>query len=179
MSTSLPHPSMDENRIVSLITDAETGLLNETYFRLRLDEEFKKSWRYRWVCSLVLIEVEGLADVEAREGRQAADSLMLDVAGEVLTASRDVDLAARMGRSRFAMFLPGTPAEGARTMVQRVMTSVLERVAQRVSLGVGLTEAPQDALSTTDEFLARAQVALETAREQGRNQVVTWNTRSA
>jgi diguanylate cyclase (GGDEF)-like protein len=166
---------MDENEIVSSITDSETGLLNEAFFRLRLDEEFKKSWRYGWVCTLVVIDVHGLAGIEEQEGRPAADSLMLDVAGEVLTASRDVDLAARMGRNRFAMFLPGTPADGARTMVQRVMTGVLERVEQRVSLSVGLTEAPQDQLSTTDEFLARAQVALDTAREQ----VTTWNTRSA
>jgi diguanylate cyclase (GGDEF)-like protein len=179
MNMSIPHPPMDENQIVSLITDAETGLLGVAYFRLRLDEEFKKSWRYGWVCTLVLIEVEGLADIEVQDGRAAADSLMLDVASEVLTASRDVDLAARMGRSRFAMFLPGTPADGARTMVQRVMTGVLERVEQRGHLGVGLSEAPQEQLSATDEFLARAQVALETAREQGTNQIVTWNTRSA
>jgi diguanylate cyclase (GGDEF)-like protein len=178
MNTRTPNPPMDENRIVSLITDAETGLLSEAFFRLRLDEEFKKSWRYRWVCTLVLIEVEGLAAIETREGRAAADSLMLDVAGEVLTASRDVDLAARMGRSRFAMFLPGTPADGARTMVQRVMTGVLERVQQRVSLSVGMSEAPQDQLSATDEFLGRAETALGTARSQGSNQVVTWNARS-
>ena len=169
---------MDESRLVTLITDGETGLLNETYFRLRLEEEFKKSWRFGWTLSLVLIEIEGLREVEKAGGRAAADALVLDVAGDVLTASRDVDLSARLGRSRFAMLLPGTPAEGARTMVQRVMSAILDRLGAGVSLSVGLTCAPQDKLGSPDEFLARAETALAAARGQGTNQVVTWNARS-
>jgi hypothetical protein len=41
-----------------------------------------------------------------------------------------------------------------------------------------MSEAPQDQLSATDEFLGRAETALGTARSQGSNQVVTWNARS-
>jgi diguanylate cyclase (GGDEF)-like protein len=175
MSTSTPRQPMNEENIVNLLTDEETGLLNEAYFRLRLDEEFKKSWRYSWTCTLVLIEVEGLAEIESSGGRDAAQAVMVEIAGEVLTASRDVDLAARLGRTRFAMLLPGTAADGARIMVQRVMTGVLERVRERVGLSVGLTQAPQPQLAETDEFVARATRALDTARDQGRNQIVTWN----
>ena len=178
MSTA-PHAPMNENRILESITDSRTGLLNEAYFELRLEEEFKKSWRFRWTCSLVLVAVEGLEELEAREGRLAAEALLLDIAGEVLTASRDVDLSARLSGNRFAMLLPGTDAAGARTMIQRVMTTALEKVEQRVALSVGLTEAPQDQLGSCDEFSARARTALDTARRQGRNQVVTWNTLAA
>ena len=177
--TTAPQLPMNENRILEAITDSRTGLLNEAYFDLRLEEEFKKSWRFRWTCSLVLVAVEGLDELEAREGHLAAEALLLDIAGEVLTASRDVDLSARLSDNRFAMLLPGTDAAGARTMIQRVMTAALEKVGQRVSLCVGLTEAPQDQLGTCEEFLARARTALDTARRQGSNQVVTWNSRSS
>ena len=152
--TTAPLP-MNENRILQSITDSRTGLLNEAYFDLRLEE------------------------LEAREGRLAAEALLLDIAGEVLTASRDVDLSARLHGNRFAMLLPGTDAAGARTMIQRVMTTALEKVGQRVTLSVGLTEAPQDPLGTCEEFVARARTALDTARRQGSNQVVTWNSRSS
>jgi diguanylate cyclase (GGDEF)-like protein len=166
---------MDERQLVTLITDSETGLLNEAYFRLRLEEEFKKSWRFQWGYSLLLVDVDGLPDIERARGRSAADATVLDIAGEVLTASRDVDLAARLGRQRFAMLLPGTGADGAVTMVRRVMQAVLEKVADQVSLSVGISAAPQDKLASPDEFFARAEQALHMARTQGRNQVVTWN----
>ena len=169
---------MDERQLVALITDGQTGLLNATYFQLRMEEEFKKSWRFQWPCSLVLFEVDGLEEVEATDGVRAADSLVLDIAGEVLTASRDVDLSARLGRARFASFLPGTPASGAVTMVQRVLQNVLAKVEDRVSVSVGISAAPQEKLASADEFLARAEQAMNVARNQGSNQVVTWNARS-
>ena len=166
---------MDEHELVTLITDSETGLLNEAYFGLRVEEEFKKSWRFQWSYSLLLVDVNGLAEVESSEGRAAADALILDIAGEILTASRDVDLAARLSRNRFAMLLPGTPTEGAVTMVRRVLQGVLEKVEERVNLAVGISTSPQDKLASPDEFFARAEQALNMARSQGSNQVVTWN----
>ncbi|HVQ27475.1 MAG TPA: GGDEF domain-containing protein, partial [Planctomycetota bacterium] len=128
-----PPAPMNESRILESITDSRTGLLNETYFQLRLEEEFKKSWRFRWTCSLILVAVEGLEELEAAEGRLAAEALLLDIAGEVLTASRDVDLSARLDDGCFGMLLPGTDAAGARTMIQRVMTAALDKVERRVS----------------------------------------------
>lgn len=169
---------MNENRILESITDSQTGLLNETFFNLRLEEEFKKSWRFSWTCSLLLIRIEGLEELQAREGRLAAEALVLDIAGEILTASRDIDLAARLSGGRFGMLLPGTASDGARTMIQRVMTAALEKVEQRISLSVGLTESPGEQLGTCEEFLARATTALETAHEQGANKIVTWNTKA-
>jgi len=172
-------PTMNESRILDHLTDGDTGLLNATFFHLRLEEEFKKSWRFSWTYTLLLIDIDGLDEVEASEGTVGAKSTVLDIAGEVLTASRDVDLSARLGRTRFGMLLPGTPAEGALTMVRRVMESALERVDRKVTLSVGLTESPQDGLASADEFFARATIALDTAREQGANQVVTWNARAS
>lgn len=166
-------PSMDDRRLVSILTDEGTGLLHAAYFRLRLEEEFKKSWRFGWTYSLAVIDVLGLPP-----GR-AGELAMLDLAGEVLTASRDIDLSARLARDRFAMLLPGTPAGGARTMVARVMSAALDRVGgQGVHLAVGLSECPQQALGSCDEFFARAVTAVGMARDQGEDQVVTWNAAS-
>jgi diguanylate cyclase (GGDEF)-like protein len=176
--TTRTQPPMDERQLVALITDGQTGLLNATYFGLRMEEEFKKSWRFQWPCALVLFEVDGLDAVESEDGVRAADALVLDIAGEILTASRDVDLSARLGRARFAAFLPGTPASGAVTMVQRVLQGVLAKVEDRVSVSVGISAAPQEKLASADEFMARAEQAMNVARGQGNNQVVTWNAKS-
>ena len=38
------NPEMDERHLIDVITDNETGLLSGTFFRLRMEEEFKKSY---------------------------------------------------------------------------------------------------------------------------------------
>lgn len=179
MAMHTKHPEMDENRLIDAITDSETGLLNGAFFRLRMEEEFKKSWRFGWTATLLVIEVDGLDAIEQEGGHTALQTAVLDIAGEVLTASRDVDLSARLDTHRFAMLLPGTPAEGARTMVQRVMADVLEKVGPAIKLSVGITEAPQDGLGSADEFMARAEKGCELARGQGDNSVATWDAPSA
>jgi diguanylate cyclase (GGDEF)-like protein len=178
MTMHTKHHEMDERDLIDVITDSETGLLSGTFFRLRMEEEFKKSWRFSWTYTLLVIEADGLDEIEQEGGHAALESAVLDIAGEVLTASRDVDLSARLDTHRFAMLLPGTPAEGARTMVQRVMTDVLEKVPA-IKLSVGLAESPQEDLTSADEFLARAEKGCEIARGQGDNQVATWDMPSA
>lgn len=168
------HHDMDERHLIDVLTDSETGLLNGLFFRLRMEEEFKKSWRFGWTATLLVIEADGLDVIEQEEGHAAMESAVLDIAGEVLTASRDVDLSARLDAHRFAMLLPGTPGEGARTMVHRVMTDVLEKVPS-IRLSVGITEAPQENLASADEFMARAVKACELARNEGDNKVATWD----
>ena len=60
---------MDQAELVNLVTDPRTGLFTNAYFQLRVDEEFKRSMRYGWSYSLVLMDVHGLE--ELRIGRIA------------------------------------------------------------------------------------------------------------
>lgn len=170
---------MDQTELVSLITDPDTTLLTDAYFRFRIDEEFKKSRRFGWPLSLVLIEVDGFDRIEAAQGGEGLASALLNISGTVLTASRDVDLSARLGPGRFGMLLPGTGADGAETMVQRVMATILEGAGGDLSLAVGVTEGPQEGLDKADEFVARAAKAVDVARSQGANQLVSWTGPSA
>ena len=165
---------MDAIELVSLLTDSETTLFQRAYFDHRVEEEFKKSRRFGWKLSLLLIEVDGLDEIVSSSGDEGRRAALLNVSGTILTESRDVDLPARLDANQFAMLLPGTDAEGAGTMVQRVMTQILNDASGTLRLAVGITDAPRDGLETSGEFVARARQALETARAQGANQLVTW-----
>ncbi len=165
---------MEQGDLVSLLTDDATSLLNPVYFRLRVDEEFKKSRRFGWQHSLLVIDVEGLEQIQEQEGQNAVRAALLDIAGIILTESRDVDLSARIEAVRFAMLLPGTPPDGAKDMVQRVMSLVLERFEGALALHIGLCEMPRDGLDSVDEWFGRAERGATMARSQGRNQLVHW-----
>ena len=146
---------------------AETGLLNEAYFRLRLEEEFKKSWRFQWSYSLVLVDVDGARRASSARGppgrrRPGARHRRRDPHRLARRRPRRARLAPPLRDAA-----PRHPADGARTMVQRVMARRSPRSEERVTLSVGLTAPPRSKLASRDEFFARAETALHMARAQG------------
>lgn len=170
---------MDQSELVTLLTDAETSLFHDAYFGFRLEEEFKKSRRFGWPLSLVIMEVGGLDALAEGGGARARSSALLELANTILSGTRSEDITGRLGPARFGMLLPNTPAEGLQEMAHRVMSTVLEGCEDSLSLCVGASCSPQDDLERAVEFQARAEKAVEVSRGQGRNQLVIWTAPSA
>jgi diguanylate cyclase (GGDEF)-like protein len=164
MADSVP---TDSRRLLDFLTDDETSLLRPSYFELRFEEEFKKAWRYGWSCSLLLVAVDGLDELAAKEGRLAVESARLDICGQILSATRDTDLSARLGDSLFAILLPGTGESGTRAFVERVIRAMGEGAFGRYRVSVGGCVTPDTAVKTADDFLAAARRAVDEAREAG------------
>jgi hypothetical protein len=57
-------------------TDALTGLTNARGFFDRLDRELARSRRYREPLALLLVDLDGLKDINDRYGRRAGDEAM-------------------------------------------------------------------------------------------------------
>jgi len=168
----------DDKRLLDFLTDSETSLLGREYFGLRLEEEFKKSWRYGWALTLLLVEMEGLERIRDAEGERAYRSAILDIAGEILSASRDTDLSTRLTQTRFAIALPGTGQQGAQAFVERVLRRILDGGFGRLTLHIGGSCSPLEDLSTCEELISRAESGVVMARAQGPNQYVCWTAPS-
>jgi len=158
---------MDAARLVEFLTDDETSLLGRDYFLLRLEEEFKKSWRYEWSYTLLLIGIEGLDDLGRLEGDRAVRSALLDVSSQLLAASRDTDLATRLDARRFAILLPGTARGGAMAFVERVVRAMSEGTFGRYRVHAGGCVAPSGSVRSVDDFMAAAERALQAATAEG------------
>lgn len=170
---------LDSHSLVEILTDDATSLLNHDFFQMRFEEEFKKSWRYGWSYTLLVFDVEGFEEIRERDGERAGLGLELAIAGEILNASRDIDLSTRLDGGHFMVLLPGCDADGARSFVQRVLTdNVVKRAEGRFSISVGGSCSPQSGLDQLDEFQARAATGLAKAKEMGDNQFVIWNEAS-
>lgn len=170
---------LDPQGLVEILTDPQTSLLNRDFFLLRLEEEFKKSWRYGWGYTLLVFDVEELSDVRAKAGERAWSTALLGIAGEILSASRDIDLSTRLEDGRFMVLLPGCDGDGARAFVDRVLRGqIKERMAGAFTVTVGGTVTPQTGLDQMDELVARADTALVKARAMGSDELVLWNQAS-
>jgi diguanylate cyclase (GGDEF)-like protein/PAS domain S-box-containing protein len=97
--------------------DAMTGLYNRGYF----DQEFSRlQYSMRLPVSIIVVDVDGLKQINDTQGHEAGDRLITNVAAILKETFRGDDTVARVGGDEFSVLLPET-GEG-------VLQAVLERL---------------------------------------------------
>jgi diguanylate cyclase (GGDEF)-like protein len=109
---------------VAASVDPLTGLRNRTRFLEDLRREFATARRYETPLSLIVLDVDGLRDVNAQQGFEAGDRLLLVLSELLLSRLRVSDIAARIGDDDFAVILPHTPLNGARALSERILDTL-------------------------------------------------------
>jgi diguanylate cyclase (GGDEF)-like protein len=137
--------------------DPLTGLLNRRSFDERLEREMDGATRYHQEFSLVLMDLNRFKEVNDSHGHATGDKV-LAAAGKLIGDSpRSSDLTYRIGGDEFALLLPSTAFDGARTAAERLR----ERFAQAVqplelkvpvSLAYGIATAPREGRAASALF---------------------------
>ena len=136
------------------VTDELTGLLNRRAWYRELDLAFARARRSREPLSLVLLDVDGLKEVNDHEGHGAGDRLLREAAARWQRALREVDLLGRIGGDEFAVVLEGADEAAAAEVVERLDRSLRGHAA--ASAG----SATWDRSETAADLLARADAAM-------------------
>jgi diguanylate cyclase (GGDEF)-like protein len=158
-------------------TDALTGLPNRRALRRRLEEEFRRSKRYRAPVSLLLVDVDGLKQFNDLQGHAAGDRLIRTVADAIADELRESDFGARWGGDEFAVLAPNTPATAAHSSAERLLARVANQrdphlhSQHTVSIGVATYDPTDDRYANLDALVRAADAALYRAKAGGRNRV--------
>lgn len=139
--------------------DALTGLYNRSYFE---DRMVRLEGSRQYPISVLLIDVDGLKEVNDTRGHAAGDELLKRTARKLLSSLRSEDVIARIGGDEFAVLLPATHHAPAVQLVERLRMARdasckdTEQNALRFSVGVatGLKGEP------LAEVLRRADVQM-------------------
>jgi diguanylate cyclase (GGDEF)-like protein len=157
-------------------TDALTGLANRPALRRRLSEEIARSRRYGDPVSLLLLDVDGLKEINDSRGHGHGDRVIQRVGTAIRDSLRQSDLGARWGGDEFAIIAPGTPPDAACRWAERLVWEVAQRSADRkdepcasVSVGVTTFDPRRFRDVTIDMLLDTADEALYRAKRAGRN----------
>jgi diguanylate cyclase (GGDEF)-like protein len=142
---------------VAASVDPLTGLRNRTRFFEDLRREMAESRRHGTPLSLLVLDVDDLHQVNTDQGYDAGDRLLLSVAELLLTRLRVSDIAARIGDDDFAVILPQTPLEGARTLANRIV----ETLGDCMLVGAATLDAE---VTSGGDLLQRADRDLAAAR---------------
>jgi len=159
-------------------TDTLTGLANLRAFRARLDEELKRSRRYRTSLTCVMADMDNLKPINDELGHGAGDRAIAAVAAMIREELRETDFGARYGGDEFVLLLPHTTADEGRVFAERVCArlgeTALEIGGRRVALGASFGVAcasPEGGDETPDALVHAADAALYAAKRGGRARV--------
>ena len=141
----------------SAITDQQTGLFTETYFRAAVEARVAAARRHLRPVSVVLLEVNS-GTAGNRSPAQA--SLVADYLHSTL---RESDTACRTSRGLFALVLEDTPENGAVWTVERIRRKISED-NHKLTVWAGVACYPAHAFEVRD-LVGKASEALEAATE--------------
>ena len=97
--------------------DAMTGLYNRAYF----DSEFISLQHcMRLPVSIIVVDVDGLKQVNDSKGHEAGDRLIVGVAAILKETFRGEDTVARVGGDEFSILLPETGEDALQTIIERL-----------------------------------------------------------
>jgi diguanylate cyclase (GGDEF)-like protein len=159
-------------------TDPLTGLSNRRVFHETLDVEIRRSRRYRWPVTVLMLDLDHFKDVNDTHGHMLGDLVLERVGGIIRHAVRDADAACRFGGEEFGVVLPETAREGGYAVADRIRRRVERGFLGRpvdghdipMTISCGLAIFPEDGIHA-DELIARADEALYGAKHAGRNRV--------
>ncbi len=143
-----------------VLSDSLTGLANHGRLFEVLHAEISRSKRTEREFSLLLLDLDGLKEINDRFGHLTGDRALCRLAQILADCSRSVDTAARQGGDEFALVLPETSAASATLVAERIC-DLLAKDAEEPALAVsvGVASYPKDA-ATIGSLLYAADGAL-------------------
>lgn len=100
--------------------DQLTGLYNRRSGEQRLSEEMRRAARHQRPLTVLLLDVDGLKQINDQFGHPAGDTLLKEFAERLQRAIRGSDLAVRLGGDEFMVLLPECRPEEVGHVLERV-----------------------------------------------------------
>jgi len=169
------HDAAEEARHAA-ICDHLTGISNRRAFFDAAETELRRWRRLPRPLSLILIDADHFKKINDTHGHPVGDAVLRHIARLMGATFRQVDVVARIGGEEFAVLLPSADLVSAQRVAERLRAALESQPAQTdagpvactVSIGIATMD---DATSSVEALLKRADEALYAAKHGGRNRV--------
>lgn len=178
--TELEKANRELERLATV--DALTRLANRRVFDETIRREWKRMRREKKPFSLIIGDIDFFKNYNDFYGHQQGDDCLKAVAAQIQSCvQRPADLVTRYGGEEFAVLLPDTPYEGAYYLAEKIRRAVWDlnrehlksEIGDRVtlSLGVATLLPSSDPKKSPADLIHAADLALYSAKKEGRNRV--------
>jgi diguanylate cyclase (GGDEF)-like protein len=172
-----------KNRVLAEVSarDALTGLYNRWYVMEKIESEMNRSLRHGSPVALLMLDIDHFKRINDSFGHAAGDQVLKSF-GQVLREScRVYDVPGRYGGEEFCIILPETRIGSTTAVAERIRQRLAasrfdvgtDRVAITASIGIAGMDADGGVVSSA-ALIERADRALYSAKNNGRNRVEVW-----
>lgn len=160
--------------------DPLTGCLNRRAFFEKAEFLFLQANQMHNGLGCIMVDIDHFKSINDKYGHGVGDKVIQLVSGELKANARAEDLIGRYGGEEFCVIAPNTSVEETARLAEQLRLSIKNisegrlTVAARVTASFGVASYVE-AIHNPNELINRADQALYSAKESGRNRVVTWN----
>lgn len=161
-------------------TDYLTGVANRRGFFEVAGSEIGRARRYGHALTLVLVDPDEFRKLNDEHGTAFGDECLQAVSWVCRQESRQVDVVGRVGGEEFAVLLPSTELSGGLVLAERIRERMQrhvfggEHAGVRCTLSLGVAELTPET-AAIDDLLRMAELAVQRAKQAGRNLVVGYD----
>ncbi len=160
--------------------DPLTGLQNRRRFRAELDQQVSFTARYGGQGAVMIIDIDGLKEVNDRLGHQPGDNLIRRIAEILRERVRTTDIVARLSGDEFAVLMPQTDTAGALQLGEDLRAEVAEGFPAEPGVGaatisVGIRMFGGGSGANAEAVLVAADEAMYRAKGAGRNRIALFS----
>lgn len=165
-------------------TDVLTGWHNRRYLQVRINEELARAQRDSANLVCLMLDIDHFKSVNDNWGHAAGDTVLRELAQRIESQVRASDVAARYGGEEFVVIMPNTDLTAGVMLAERIRNSIAatpvrlpndEETTITASIGISGIRPDKDETDLKnlgDSLIARADVALYSAKSGGRDRVV-------
>lgn len=162
--------------------DSLTGLYNRAYFEEQTERAWQLARRYGYSMTVAIMDLDNFKAVNDTYGHLVGDQMLREFVDIIRKVVRTSDVAARFGGDEFVVLLPQTDLPSGMILGNRLRLAVNEHVfcadtlRLKMTTSIGLATSRDIAPSDhAKEMLRLADIALYSAKREGRNQVRSWS----
>ncbi len=172
------------DELARLVTvDGLTQIANRRRFDDYLAIEWQRHKREQQPLALILIDIDYFKRYNDHYGHVSGDECLRQVAQTLAKIpQRSADLVARYGGEEFAVILPNTNLDGGLMIAKAMQQAIAElaiphaqsEVSSHITLSLGVAVLMPTPETDPNDLIARADVALYIAKDQGRDRAVPY-----
>lgn len=160
--------------------DALTGLPNRAMLMNRLTDTVVHARHHARTVAVLFIDLDEFKPINDTLSHEVGDRLLISVAQRLSEGLRDSDTLARMGGDEFVLVLELGNRDEAEAIALRLLKSLgshhmIDGWQLYVTASIGIAELDSATIKSPRLLIQRADIAMQQAKHEGRNQYQRFN----